>query len=389
LAVNGLLVATLVGCGPVVKVAPFGQRPDSIKAGSLLGPFDGQVVDADTGLPLSDATVACFWAFDRGLGSSAPEAVRSYVTATNVDGRYLVPALRNFPQGLTTRLARLSLIVYRKEYVSFRHDRVFAQTGRPLFSQLGTVVRLARWSPELSRARHLLFLGGGVALEKASAWENLAAAAELDGQPGQGIGRLSLAPAGPTTRPAPPRLDAAVLISSDEVRTVTGYEGSFQTGRLEGQRSEAYDTFHLRATDKPERYDVAVRIWRPGTDKLVEKYEEILKALPGSKQTDERGDRSFVVTQGEILGLGILSRDAGSVVLLTCGRGQCSKPGHLSELAKRVEKNLSRLPPPPADEAESPKEEPPEASEPEPETKVPSRPSRPRRAAPRRPKETP
>lgn len=372
-----MLALCLAGCGPVVKVAPFGQRPDSIRPGSLLGPFDGQVVDADTGLPLADATVACFWAFDRGLGSSAPEAVRSYLTATNVDGRYTVPALRNFPQGLTTRLARFSFIVYRKEYVSFRHDRSFAQGRRPLFSQHGSTIRLARWSPELSRARHLLFLGGGVALEKASAWETLAAASELDGDRGQvGIARLSLAPAGPTSRPTVTALDASVLISSDEVRAVTGYEGSFQSGRLDGQRSAAYDTFHLRAVDRPERYDVAVRIWRPGAEKLREKYEEILKALPGSKQTDDHGDRSFTVVQGEILGLGLLSREAGSVVLLTCGRGQCSKPGHLGELAKRVEKNLSRLPPPPVEEG-APKE--PATTEQDEEAPAPAKPAAPTR----------
>jgi hypothetical protein len=328
--------------------------------------------------------VVCSWAFERGLGTSAPEAVRQYTARTNLDGRYHVPALRNFPQGLTTRLARFSLVVYKKEYVAFRHDRAFtgvgrgaqsqpaagrpncaecgprvedAAAGRPnSFSQLGNVVRLARWSPELSRARHLLFLGGRAA-ERASAWEALAAAAELDGQAaGAGLGAgiaIATAPLPPATRSAP-RLDASVLLSSDDVRAVTAYAGSFTTGRLDAQRSDEYDTFHLRAVDKPERYDVAVRLWRPSAEKLTAKYEEILRALPGSKQRDELGDRSFTVAQGEILGLGFLEREVGVVVLLTCGRGQCTKEAHLTKLAERVEKNLSRLPQAPEQEEGKP-----------------------------------
>jgi hypothetical protein len=348
LAVNGVFIfclgVCLGACGPIIKVAPYGQRPDSIVPGSLLGPFDGQVVDADTGSPLADVVVSCTWAFDRGLGSTAPEAVRTYSTATNVDGRYVVPALRSLPTGLTARLARLSFVVYKKEYVAFRQDRVFNYRGtRVLFSQQNNVVRLSRWSPELSRARHLLFIGGGAALSRASEWEVLAAAAELDGQArGAVIPRdLSVGPALPAAKA---RLDAAVLLSTDEVRAVTGYEGAFTVGKLTGPRSSSYDTHHLRAVDKPERYDVAIRLWRLASGEVAQKYEEILKALPNSKQTDEIGDRSFVVTQGEILGIGLMDRTASAVVLLTCGRGQCSKDKHLTELAKLVEKNLGKLP---------------------------------------------
>lgn len=345
LAVNGLFVLCLGACGPIVKVAPYGQRPDSVLPGSLLGPFDGQVVDADTGNPLANVVVSCSWAFDRGLGSAAPEAVRAHSTRTNVDGRYVVPVLRSLPTGLTARLAHFSFIAYKKEYVAFRHDRVFSQRGtRTLFSQQNNLVRLSRWSPELSRARHLLFIGGGEALTRASDWEALAAAAELDGQGSRAVipRDLSVGPALPG--PTKAKLDAAVLLSTDEVRAVTGYEGAFTVGKLAGARTDTYDTHHLRAVDKPERYDVALRLWRLSSGEVARKYEEVLKALPNAKQTDELGDRSFVVAQGEILGIGMMERTASVVVLLTCGRGQCSKDKHLTELAKRVEKNLSKLP---------------------------------------------
>ena len=343
------VIGCLAGCGPIVRVAPFVERPDSIKPGSLLGPYDGQVVDADTQQPLAEALVSCTWAFDRGLGTPAPDTHRTYAQKTDVDGRYHIPALRSFPQGLTARLARVSFVVYKKEYVAYRHDHVFPEERqRSDFAQRGNLVKLARWSPELSHAQHLLFLGGGQGLEAASSWEVLAAAAELD----QGNLRLGVAPGGElgsaTSRPtatSTPSLDASVLLSSDDVREVTGYSGQFTAGRLAGERSSGYDSFHLRAVERPERYDVALRLWRPGAGKLNGRYEELLNTLPGSKQNDEVADRSFTVRQGEILGLGFLDRAREAVVLLTCGRGQCTKESQLLELGQRVAKNLSKLPP--------------------------------------------
>ncbi len=360
MAVNGLFVACFLlwACGPLIKTAPFNERPDSIKPGSLIGPFEGQVVDADNQLPVAEAVVWCSWSFDRGWGSPAPEAIRTYATQTNADGRYIIPALRRFPQGLTTRLARFSLIIYKKEYVGFRYDRIFNQrASRIAFSQRHNVVRLSRWSPELSHARHLFFVGGGPELQRASQWEVAAAVAELDGKALKPAGATAFKPVPQLPSPAKSRFDAKVLLSSDEVRAITGYQGAFTAERLAGSSSDTYDTFHFRAVDQPERYDVALRVWRLSAEKLAGQYEEILKALPGSKQTDEIADRSFTVLQGEILGLGFMERSASVVILITCGRGQCTKDSHLLELAKQVGKNLSRLPPPagegPALEGES------------------------------------
>lgn len=334
----------LLGCGPIVRQAPFGMRPDSVKPGSLVGPFEGRVVDADTDKPIADAVVWCSWSFHRGVGNTAPEAVRSRETRTDADGRYRVEALRTFPQGMSTRLARFSLVVYKKDYVAYRHDAVFNRRARrPRFSQLNNQIELSKWSPELSHADHLLFIGNAAPLAEASKWEVVAAVAELEG-------RRSRRPLTTTVgMPSVPRqakrpLDASVLLSSDDVRAVTGFVGRFEAGRLAGGSSATYDTFHLRAVDKPERYDVAIRLWRLSDDALTAQYEEILNKLPGSKQTDEIADRSFTVQQGEILGIGFMDRTAGAFVLLTCGKGQCSKPSHLPDLAAKVEKNLSRLP---------------------------------------------
>jgi len=340
-----LLVIVASGCGPIVQGARFPQRPDSVKVGSLLGPFEGQVLDADTKRPITDAVVVCSWAFTRGMGNSSAEATRAMNTTSDVDGRYWFPTLRNLPLGLTTRLSRFSLVVYKKGYAAYRHDRTFGQRRRHRsFSQRSNMVLLSRWSPELSHARHLLFIGGHPAIRAASEWEQLAAAAELDGgspRPGlvSGLRAVPGAAASGTFR-----LNAKVLLSSDEIRAITGYKGAFAEGRLQGPRSEQYDTYHFHAKDRPERYDVAIRLWRLEDDKLTAEYENLLKRLPGSKQTDEVADRSFTVLQGEIMGLGLLSRTSSSLVLLTCGRGQCTADDHLQRLAKKVLENTSRLP---------------------------------------------
>ena len=300
------------------------------------------MLDADTRRPISDAVVVCSWAFVRGLGNSSAEATRAMEATSDVDGRYWFPTLRNLPLGLTTRLSRFSLVVYKKGYASYRHDRNFGQRRRHRsFSQRSNVVMLSRWSPELSHARHLLFIGGHPAIRAASKWELLAAAAELDGGP-RSVSGLRAVPG--TGASGKFRLNAKVLLSSDDIRTITGFTGAFTEGRLQGPRSEQYDTYHFHAKDRPERYDVALRLWRLEDDKLTTEYESLLKRLPGSKQTDEVADRSFTVLQGEIMGLAFLSRTTSSLVLLTCGRGQCTADDHLMQLARKVLGNTSKLP---------------------------------------------
>ena len=336
----------LSGCGPVVRVPTFPERSRSVTRGSPLGPFIGQVVDADSRLPIAGAVVSASWHFQRGVGNSAPETSRVLETTSDVDGRYNVSSLRDLPGGSSTRLSRLSFVIYKKGYAAFRHDRSFTAGGarHSDFAQLDALVNLSRWSPELSRARHLLFIGGAPALREASKWEVLAAAAELDGD-GK---RQGLMPSSkPLSRPAaatPFGLDASRLISSDEVRAITSYTGAFKVSRLNEPRSEVQDSLHFRAEGKPERYDVAIRIWRVGGDALADRYEELLNALPGSKQGDEVADRSFTVVQGEILGLGLMDRSDSVVLLLTCGRGQCVKDEMLLELGKKLQQNLHRLP---------------------------------------------
>jgi hypothetical protein len=272
--------------------------------------------------------------------------MRVTLAYTNADGKYLVPRLRDFPLGLSARLSRFSLVVYRKDYVAYRHDRIFgSQRRRTSFSQLYNQVRLARWSAELSHARHLLFVGGGDALLSATTWEAALAAAELSGEAPPVTALSDVSKQRP--RATRPRASlAARLLTVDDVRSLTGFGGTFQVSRL-GVENDATDTLHLRAIDQSERYDVALRLWRRKDGEVENKLDEVQRALPGSQEHpgDKRiGDRSFSVTQGEILAIGLMHRLSNSVVLLTCGRSQCRKETQLQQLAKTVYQRLSDLP---------------------------------------------
>lgn len=346
-----LSVCLLGACGPLVTTAPFAEGPNSVREGSLLGPFEGRVVDRDTGQPIEKATVWCGWRFDRGIGSPAPAAARSATTVTNADGHYYIPRLHSLPGGLSTRLAGFSLLVTRKGYVAYRHDRVFeGQRARVDFTQRENLVRLSRWSPDLSRAEHLLFVGVDDLIRASGAEELTRAAHELN-QPAEPpspmaarttapIGAGHVTPAAPS--PLPPR-QAGLLLTTDDVRRVTHFTGSFQQQPLR-RPEDTTDTLHFRATDQPERYDVAIRLWRLSGTRLSRKYDELLESLPGSKQTDDVADRSFEAVQGEIRGLAFLDDSHSALVLLTCGQGQCPTHKQVMDLARIVEHNLRKLP---------------------------------------------
>ena len=56
------VLSALLGCGPIVSEAPFRSRPDTLAPAELLGPYSGQVLDADTEKPIEGALVSAAWA---------------------------------------------------------------------------------------------------------------------------------------------------------------------------------------------------------------------------------------------------------------------------------------------------------------------------------------
>src|SRR5215471_2632503 len=348
LAFSAAAVALVVvggACGPMVEPARFAVRPDSVRPADLLGPYDGIVVDGDSDRPVAGALVAGSWAFERGIGFHAPDGAREVVVETGPDGRYSIPRLDVLPSGLSTRVRRFTLVVYRRGYAAWRSDRRFPGGQRRRdFSQQGNRVRLEKWQPTYQHAQHLVFLGGGPRVRLAAAWEVQSAALELEGER---VVPSKEGEAGAVATTVTP-LDISHLLTDDEIRGVTGYVGKFDDGKLTDlPTTEFYDSRHFKAQGKPEVYDVGLRVWRLGSAAAEVQYRKLAEELPNAKATDEVGDASFRARSGEINGLTYLVRDRGVVVSLTCGAAQCTEAAQLLKLAKLVESRLPDLPPEP------------------------------------------
>jgi hypothetical protein len=342
LTMAALFVASVSSCGPMVENAPFSARPDTLRPGDLLGPFDGLVVDGETERPLAGAVVEGSWAFERGIGLQGPAAALEAATETGADGRYRLRIPADLPRGEGIRLRRFTLIVYRRGYVVWRSDGSFP-TGEPRhdFAQRANHVRLEKWQSSMSHYRHLVFLGGGPAIHTAAAWEVQPAGLELDGAaPATAVKRpTEAARAGSSVA-----LEISPLLSEDEVRGVTGYAGKFEVGKLADRAtSDVYDSRHFKAVDKPETHDVGLRVWAIGSEAAEAQFRKLLGDLPGAVATEEMGDSSLRARGGDVSGFAFLLREKGVVMQLSCGVAQCSEPSMILRLAKLAESHLPEV----------------------------------------------
>jgi hypothetical protein len=360
----------LSACAAPVREAPFSARPDTVEAGELAGPFDGQVVDAATGKPISGALVFASWGLEVGRGLSAPAGAVSVTASTDSDGRYTIARLNQWP-GRRTRVERFTLIVYRAGYIAYRSDRRFEDLGeRHDFAQRGNRVRLDRFPSGTSHVRHVRFIGGGAPVRSALGGEVIQASLEL-----------AAGPAGEAPVSTGVLLDATGLLSEDELRAVTGYAGPFAVERLgDLPQSSSYDSKHFRATDKPESFDAAIRVWKlSGAQAAEARYQALAAEVPSAEVRDEVGDRSLRGHDGKIIAAATLDRAGGLVVELTCGVDLCRDEAQTVGLLRRVLARAQRGPTEAAEpksageptrqeatpkQAEPPKEEPPPEDKP-------------------------
>lgn len=333
LAALGLAVA---GCQhAAARQATFRARPDGVTAGALVGPFTGRVVDGTTRTPVAGAMVFASWSLVRGGGLTVAAGTREAVVSTDATGHYLVPELTDIPAG--ARLADLRLIVYKRGYIGYRSDRRFDDFGpRRDFAQEDNMVHLERWRPEASHARHLRFLGGGGAIAAVTAWEAGDAIAELDparapsiGLPGGGDG---------------PYLVAAQLLTADDIGGRTRFDGKFETGPLGDEPdTSTYSSQHFKALGRAESWDVAVRMWRLGPAAAIDRYDELRSGLPEVDETDEIASRSLRATEADIYGVAFLDGQRGVVVLITCGKSQCSSTDDVAALGQIIHGRIKQL----------------------------------------------
>ncbi len=328
-----------LGCDhSTARTAAFRARPDSTKAGDLQGPFSGQVSDAATHDPVSGAFVYASWTYESGQGAIQPMGFRFAVASTDANGRYQIERVQSPPAG---RLTDFQLVIYKRGYVAYRSDRRFQDLGpRFDFAQKNNEVQLDRWNSGLSHVRHLRYIGGGGPLASLTAWEQDEAAVELSG------GGSSKMSSDLLSTLSDGRLIAAQLLGEAEIKDITGFDGSFESGPLNDEAdTDSYSSQHFKALGQPEVYDVALRLWRLDGDASQERFSELESTLPGVSLRNDIADRSLLAVEGDIQGFAFMDARRGLVVLITCGKGQCSKIEHLVEIARKVYENIQAVMP--------------------------------------------
>ncbi|HWM84992.1 MAG TPA: hypothetical protein VNO33_04120 [Kofleriaceae bacterium] len=330
-------IALAAACGGGMRAAPFRARPDSVEPGSLLGPFDGKVVDATSGDPVSGALVYATWSFQTGTAMQAPSGFREAVTSTDASGRYRVPELDDAPSG--ARLSDFYLVVYKRGYVAYRSDRRFDDLGSRLdFAQRQNQVRLEKWRTDYSHVRHLRYVGGGPAIAALTRWEVEEAAAELSGVKAGPRVAADLVVSGSGG------LAASLVLSEQDIRSISGFDGTFETGPLNDEPdTDLYSSQHFRALGQPETFDIALRVWKLDSASAQERYSELLTTLPQVKEVNEIADRSMRATEAQIFGVGFVDNKRGVVVLMTCGQSQCKSAEVLVALGRKAHENIKRM----------------------------------------------
>jgi hypothetical protein len=317
--------------------APFPLRPDTVVRGDLRGPFNGRVVEAGSGKPVEGATVLGSWAFETGRGLVGPADAVSATTETDADGRYEIDAVPA-PRDGRWRIARFTLVVYKRGYLAWRSDRRFADLQpRRDFAQTGNQVKLEALPGDLSHTRHLLFIGASGPLLNLLGAE-LAIAADEAAHP-----ETAVASAGAAPKVAP--LDPGRLLSVDELKAVTGYNGAFTEEPLpDVAPSPIYGSVHFKAVGQPERYDAAIRVYRLNAqDDPDKRFAGLLADLPAATETNEVGDRSLRSREGDIYGVAVLEREHRMLLVFTCGNGLCADFDTALGLVKRMVPRLGRL----------------------------------------------
>jgi hypothetical protein len=137
---------------------------------------------------------------------------------------------------------------------------------------------------------------------------------------------------------------AAQLITAADITGRTRFDGTFETGPLGDEPDTGtYSSQHFKALGRAESWDVAVRMWRLGPAGAIDRYDELRSGLPEVDETDEIASRSLRAIEADIYGVAFLDGQRGLVVLITCGKSQCSSTDDVAALGAGIHKRIKEL----------------------------------------------
>ena len=362
-AVALLAVSVAWGCAPIVRPPSYQGAATKVTGVSLLGPFDGQIVDADTGEPITDAEIVAVWSYSRGDGFVGADGANAVQVSTDEAGRYRIPRPAAHRTGEHRVLHGFTLFVYKRGYVGYRSDLTLEGRPRRDFTMRRNEVRLRKWRPRDSHVAHLTMLAGPREVRQAYAWETRIANAELLGRgPGQGGGPDGAEGASPgeglpgpfdgdrptssnTPAAAPALLDATEVLSVEDVQRRTGDDGLLTVANLSDslKRTAYYHGVALQAKGRPASFDLSYRAWVRPPNGMQSIAETFAATLPGITPTDEVTSKTWIFEDGAVRVVAFIDETRDLAALISCGRDQCTDIETVIILANLALQNLTSL----------------------------------------------
>lgn len=337
-------------CAPVVRPATHRGAQAVHAHRSLVGPYDGQIVDAQSGEAIADATVVANWDFDEGDGFIVPLGREVFALSSDTAGRYRIPAAPLRTRSSSARLVGFTLSVSKPGYLPYRSDQDAQGNTRRDFAQRNHTIALEPALPSSLAMNQLLYLRSPAAMTRPQRALRKRANLELyriqSGlAPSAALPAAGQAPKQVTHPPKTPQwLNAKGLLNADGLRTRTGSMSEFTVQDLQDiDRSAHYHGVHFRAKNLDVRHDFAYRVWLEPPEGLDAIAELLKENLPNAQSSSVITEQSWTFENEELRAVAFVDRESKVAVLLTCGVDLCRDLDTAIILAHHLARNLDAL----------------------------------------------